>query len=212
MHRLALLGTGARSGSPAVGTFETFLIGVSGDPVTFADADIGTADPYRVVVLGITWGAVATITSITIGGITATLAVAGSSNVAIYYAAVPTGTTADIVIDFNTTSGAVGLGIYSLLLYGSIAPTDTEADAGSAAAVDIVLNVIAGGYAVVVTIGDLDASTHAWANATERYDSDTGAERSTGASHPCTVTEARTITDTETGGPGSKVICGAHWR
>lgn len=115
-----------------------FVTGTTGSgsgtaTVTFSGISFGTAASTRMVVA--TFGMAltslgSTITSVTIGGITATQAAyientgqAGAS--AIFYAAVPTGTTGNIVITASSVLGAVQLGVYRLSGLNSNTPVNT---------------------------------------------------------------------------------------
>jgi hypothetical protein len=94
--------------------------------VTFALQSIGAADPERVVVIGIVArnGAAASaldISSVTVGGVVATRtyfsgigATDGDSRyvTSFYIAAVPSGTTADIVIIFSASSHETAVGVW----------------------------------------------------------------------------------------------------
>lgn len=77
----------------------------SGQTYTFSGKDIGTAHAKRIVVVGLFCNV--NVTDVTIGGVTATRADAasGSQLYRIYSAAVPSGTTADIVITVGGNSG-----------------------------------------------------------------------------------------------------------
>lgn len=77
----------------------------SGQTYIFSGKDIGTAHAKRIVVVGLFCNV--NVTDVTIGGVTATRADAasGSQSYRIYSAAVPSGTTADIVVTVGGNSG-----------------------------------------------------------------------------------------------------------
>ena len=102
---------------------------------TFSNRAFGAADANRlVIVCGVMRGAgTLTISSITIGGVAATVAVEGrntsngTTSAFIAYAAVPTGTTGNVVITWSG-AGAVfqGISIYRATKYTAAAPTKTN--------------------------------------------------------------------------------------
>lgn len=77
-------------------------------PYTWSGMATGTATATRYCIVQCTGWSTSGITGVTIGGIAATLAVQTSADFGIYYALVPTGTTANVVATFSTTSGNVG--------------------------------------------------------------------------------------------------------
>lgn len=88
---------------------------------TFSSCDIGTAQSTRNVVITITArsSSVRSISSVTIGGVTATQAAYISANsnatiAAIYVASIPTGTTADVVVTFSGGMVRCLIGVYAL--------------------------------------------------------------------------------------------------
>lgn len=98
---------------------------VGGTAITYnsgGDPSIGVADTNRIVAVAIMAriGATATVTSVTIGGISATQvsgAAASPANLAtdIWYAAVPTGTTATVVVNYGSTSVVSGVAVYRII-------------------------------------------------------------------------------------------------
>src|SRR3990167_1616167 len=87
---------------------------------TFSAQAIGVASADRIVIVGISTRAGATsIDSVTIGGISASEVVfsghgTGSGIVTLYQAAVPTETTADIVVNLNVTANRCGIVVWRL--------------------------------------------------------------------------------------------------
>ena len=111
---------------------------------TFLSNDLGSADAERViaVVIHATAASTRSITSVSIGGIAATAAVTDASArpIGIWYAAVPTGTTGNIVVNFNST-GALDCRIGWFRLVPSVStPLDTG-DSGLAAPPRTVSNI-----------------------------------------------------------------------
>lgn len=141
---------------------------------TFSSQNFGDAASDRYIVVAITSRSVSggTISSVTIGGVSASIDVQvtnSSSNYTvsgIAKALVPTGTSGDIVITFGAEQLRAGIGVYRLLGISST-PTDT----GTSTADDPTTNldIAAGGYAIGVAY-TVEAATASWTNLTERYD------------------------------------------
>ena len=128
-----LIGFGAGiSSAPASVTFtDSTVSGADATVYTFSTQDIGTAGANRHVIVLIHAGDLSGstgISSVTVGGIAASSAVthgdtiAGTSfTTAIFIAAVPTGTTADVVVTFAAGRSRAGIGVYAA--YDLINPT-----------------------------------------------------------------------------------------
>lgn len=143
---------------------------------TFASQNFGTASADRYIICT---GAARTLagtalSSITIGGVTATLNVnfvdSGVTCISfIGIAAVPSGTSGDVVLTFNGTMRRAGIGLYAVTNLTSTTPTDTgssEANPLTAGGLDI----SAGGFGVAVG-GTADTGASAtWAGLTEDFD------------------------------------------
>lgn len=136
--------------------------GSGSDPYTFTAVGIGTADADRrvlAVVTSLIDGQTEDISSVTIGGISATeLVYVARDNVpsfrnaiGMYIAAVPTGTTADIVLNYTgtpTVQSATTVDVYTI--DGDITLHDSASDSdqtGSTA--DITLNAQPTGHIIV---------------------------------------------------------------
>jgi len=121
-------------------------------------------------------GGARTISSVTIGGVTATAAgsiVANSgSHCAIYIAAVPTGATGDIVVTWSSTMGDCTVALHRATGVSSTTPTSYVTDTTTALSQSI--NVNAGGFAVGISTTDDGAATATWSGITERFDDATG--------------------------------------
>jgi hypothetical protein len=99
---------------------------------TFRLVDFGNEDSTRRIIVAIAGRDAATadllISSVAIGGITASEAVSGTNGgrrVAIYIASVPAGLSGDIVIQFGNTSRFCGIGVWRGTSFASDAPTGT---------------------------------------------------------------------------------------
>lgn len=118
---------------------------------TFSGASIGTAASDRrvhVLVMG-EGGNPATLTSATVGGIAATINVQRSSGdltTAIITAAVPTGTTADIVLTFFASKNSANIGVYRSVGLTSNTAVDTDSSASDPATAT--LTSLPGGFCI----------------------------------------------------------------
>lgn len=116
----------------------------------------------------------ATVDTLTIGGVTATQVVEATVNnsgayngVAIYIAAVPTGTSGDVVVTYNNSQLRGGCGLYRVTGLSSSTAHDTASDNGASSPLSDTINVLAGGFVIGVATGEA-ATT--WAGVTETYD------------------------------------------
>ena len=128
---------------------------------SFATTSVGTADPTRIVAVGISWIGTQTISSVTIGGNTAShatnasgVAGGGNTNTDIYYLAVPTGTTATIAVNLSAT-GALRMvvNVYSVIGTGAAFSTGANTDAAATSltfATAATATIPSGGGAIVI--------------------------------------------------------------
>jgi hypothetical protein len=136
---------------------------------TFSAESLGTADSDRYILVGIAARAASarTISSVTIGGVSATILIDHSSSLSLAgfaIAAVPSGTTGDVVVTFSGTMVRCAIAVYRLLGLGSTTPTDTGTD-GGVASLTTNLDINAGGAAFAV--GHRAATgTPTWTNLT----------------------------------------------
>lgn len=186
---------------------------------TFSSCDIGDPHPARLVIVAVEAGASnRTIVSATIGGVAATIAcqVTDSfSRLAIIYAVVPTGTTADIVIEYSGSQSYCGIGWW-IASPASTTPHDTDTNtAGSGTAVSASLNTTAGGFWIAVARagGTGSGRTYSWNVGTERYDEAISGENDhTGADADGTSTATGvTITATASNTKSTFQIAAASW-
>ena len=169
-----LIGFGA-GGNAAVLSFQQAVSsGVDSSTYTFSSVAFGAAHPSRVVYWaggGIGNGALRTVSSVTIGGVTATVmhsSTVGTSRVDIYAALVPTGTTGDIVVTYSGTMFNCGGAVWSAV--DAIAGTTafhTAATTTDAASINI--NVDTLGYAIGVSFANGGTSC-TWTGLTEESD------------------------------------------
>lgn len=147
---------------------------------------------------------------------TATLA-AIDFDTGIYYALVPTGTTATIVVNVKTaTSTSCSVGVYTLTGYINAVPYDAGniANAASHTSLQFTWNVPADGVLVAVS-GRTGTGTVTWTGASEDYDTvvETNCGRS-GAQLLQTNLPSQTVTINTTytaAATFGKIVC-ASWR
>lgn len=145
---------------------------------TYSGVSIGNADSTRQVLVMIVGGSTGVLavppSSVTIGGITATqlaLADPGADNflsASIYMAAVPTGTTGAIVVNWTNPVEASSVLVYSLYHLSSTTPVDHEtatADGTETSNISVTLHNTAGGFAFVCS-AHLDTVTNGVPNQT----------------------------------------------
>lgn len=187
-----IMSSTARSFALTASPIET----VDGTTTTFSAQDFGPAGSSRIMVAAFGEGPVTSapaITSVTIGGVAATLingVLSTSERVAIYAAAVPTGTSGDVVIVWTQSCDAVGLNLYSMIGY-SITPTDsgTSTTAGGGT---FDLDIAAGGVAIGFQVSRNNTDvTHTWAGLIEDTDDvlTAGAYQASGASGSFATTQ-----------------------
>lgn len=183
--------------------YETTLASTSDlTTYTFAGADIGTADTARCVIvsaLSRKAGAAHTLSSMTIGGVSATIiqnqnnTVTNSDTAALAAAIVPTGATGDIVVTWSTGVLRTQIGIWTAINTDNCT-TPSDSDASTAADPSVTLTIPAGGVAVGSGLSAA-ASSATWTGMTENFDTTlesfvtvTGASTSTPATGNLTVT------------------------
>jgi len=143
---------------------------------TFAGQSLGVENSARKILVVLSArssdGAARTISSVTVAGITATaIATQHSSGntAAIYSAAVPTGTTGDVVVTWSSTMARTGIGVYRALNIASAAEAT-----GVSTANPLTSNLSVSEGSVQVAVGHSDNSTTAtWSGTnglTEDYD------------------------------------------
>lgn len=142
---------------------------------TFAAQNLGSAVADRYIAYTVNGrssdGAARTITSVTIGGVTATAGpfVGNSgSHVGAGIAAVPTGATGDVVVTWSSTMTDCTVSLYYVTGVSSTTPTSSVTDTTTALSQSI--NVDAGGFAIGISTSDSGSATATWAGITEKFD------------------------------------------
>lgn len=163
-----------------------------GTSFTFSAVAIGTAASDRYVVAGFYARGVngtPSISSVTIGGVSAAQAVVVSRNesgniwdiVAIYSANVPTGTTADIVVTYNLSQLRCAYAVGTANgINGTASDTVTDVDGGTTGVTLSGLIDLASGGVLLAIAGtaEVPVGGATWTNATEFRDAAVGAENS----------------------------------
>lgn len=179
------------SASPPVLTYQTSAVQAA-DATTynFTSQAIGTAAADRYVIVTIT-GCIKSgspgVSAVTVGGISATIVAqvdSGFTAAAIAIAAVPTGTTATVVVTFNGTQYRAGIGVYSVTGLNSSTATGTDTDTTSSPSLSA--SSSSDGFAIAVSSAYEAATTnmHTWTSITEDYDElvESGTNTQSGAS------------------------------
>jgi hypothetical protein len=177
---------------------------------TFSGAAISTAAADRrvlVMVMG-SGGTNPIANSMTIGGVGATKVVesndTGGNNryCAIFIAAVPTGTTGDIVVTIDQTTGNCQINVYAVYGLQSETAIDTEGFAvPTGTAIDFpALSTSADGFGFWYVANGGGAQTFTWSDPTagEDFDSLTGAPTGASSSGSSIATTGATLTEDAT--------------
>lgn len=143
---------------------------------TFSSQSLGTADADRYIVVSAIArkaGAGFTLTGITVGGIEAdivkqvTNTITNSDCAALVIAAVPTGTTGDVVVTWSTTVLRCAIGMWRLVGIESAIPYDS--DSSTAADPSVALDVLENGVAIGAGLTAASSSA-TWTGLTENFD------------------------------------------
>lgn len=147
------------------------------DAYTFSAQNLGTEDAGRYIIVSAVArkaGAGFTLSSLSVGGVSATIvkqvtnSVTNSDTASISIAAVPTGATGDIVVTWSTTVLRCAIGVWSAVDIDS--STASASESSTAADPTCSLAIPAGGFAIGAGL-TAAASTAAWTGLTEKFDS-----------------------------------------
>lgn len=143
---------------------------------TFAAQNLGTATSDRYIIVSAIArkaGASTTLSSVTIGGVSATIIVQNTNTItntdvaALVIAAVPSGATGDIVVTWGATMVRCAIGVWRVTELAS--PTASDSD--SSLANDPTVNLDSPVNGFIIGAGITAASTSAtWTNLTEVFD------------------------------------------
>ncbi len=183
--------------------------------VTLTGVAIGTPAPDRLVVAVVLGrdSSARTISSVTIGGVAATAAVTSPSQnnpTGIYYARVPAGATADIVVTFSAATTRMAVAVYTLTGYRNAAPAAVDQDYGSGTTLSVAL---ARPRDAVVIAGSITSSagTFAWSGVTEDTDIAHASSRVSAASDDFGAAEPAMAVSFVNSGSGAASIVAATW-
>lgn len=142
-------------------------------PHTFTAFSIGTADASRYVAVAIRmYAASAGVSGVTIGGVTAAMLVdktATNTDLSIWIAAVPTGTTGNVVVTMAGTADFLYLGGWAIYnLTGAGAATNTASTNTSGGTMTLA-SVPAGGIAIGAATTH-SAATYTWTTLAKNWD------------------------------------------
>ena len=159
---------------PAIAFLQTVESITNETAHTFSAFNFGAdAASRRIFIFAVWQGTANTLTSITIGGVTATVHVtttSGGANCALVSALVPSGTSGDVVVTVGATSNRFGIAGWNVTNLTNASPTSTDSSAGATSdtlTVDAASAciVIAGALSGSGSPGDITIS-----NVTERFD------------------------------------------
>lgn len=173
---LSLMGIGSASSAPPPPTasFVASAQDTTNTTVhTFTNLSIGAADSTRYVYIAVHMIGAAP-TSVTIGGTAGTLVAcqAGSTaRVCFYYRAIPTGTTATVVVTHAANINNVGVASWRVINLNSPTPTASNFSASTPASYSVTPS--AGGVIIAGSTAYISSSTvitNTWTGVTEQYD------------------------------------------
>lgn len=143
--------------------------------LTFSSVDIGSTGGNRHVLVGIFYKDTKILGTISVGGVNATTVIStgigGSASMRMSIAAVPTGTTGDIVIPWGGAGSAITLWCGVWVFTGLASATAVATGTSTANPVTATIATTNGGYCISLGASDSDTATCSWANVTERFDS-----------------------------------------
>jgi hypothetical protein len=183
---------------------------------TFASKSLGTAAADRYIIVGVQHrGAVnRTVSSLTVDGISATQVHTidrSASRVDIWIAAVPTGTTGDVVVTFNSSNSRCVIQVWRAVGIDGSAPHDIADSNAAANDPTATIDVPAGGVAVGCGMCNGATASATWSGLAEDYDANTELTMTAGSGNFASTQTglAVTIDFTSTGGDNIGVF--ASW-
>lgn len=158
----------ALQGTPDISNLTTY---------TFSSVNFGTADGARYIICGVSSraGGSSTINSVTIGGVTASIVVqinsaadSGFNTAGIAIAAVPTGTSGDVVVVFSAGQARATIYLWSSTTLESATASDFDSNAANDPSVNI--DCPANGFIIAVASFSVGTGSTTWTGLTEDYD------------------------------------------
>lgn len=221
-----LIGFGAGGGSLPAAEFGSSDISAANlTEYTFSAMTFNAAagDRHIVAAVALVGGTVTAIDSVTIGGISATIAVqrknTGSPVVGgLAIAAVPTGTTGDVVTTGDAAAARAGAAVWSVTGLDSATATDTASnDVESANPIDLTIDVVANGLVFAAGCDNsTSAKTSTWSGVNESYDDgplgDGAGNHSGGFQSYAAAQTGLTVEQTYSSAPNDAVLVAAAFR
>jgi hypothetical protein len=180
---------------------------------TFSSVDLGVSGMVVVAVGTNTIGVGASITNVTIDGITAVQAVGGGFSNShlngIFYAEV-TASTGTITVTTSVTSNSIVIGVWKVVGYSSTTPFYINSASSTSTTLGITTSSLPSRTMGVGVVTDSNTNySYTWTNATERYEINNGdftsrAETS-GADFLGTTSGTRTVSVSGLGGTGARL-------
>ena len=167
---------------------------------TFSGVSFGSAETNRLIVVLVAMAS-GTISSVSIGGVTASLIQSNTNATSqndLYAAVVSTGTSGDVVINGANSPISAGIAVWSL--YG-VNSTKKSSGVKSTTTDYPALTLASGDIAI---FGDWDGSSVTYTNATKNFGYLLSGVDFTGASYRAASSETRTVSNTS-GGTGYAV-------
>ncbi len=215
MTHLAPAGIISKRVTPiAVEFLESRVSSSDGREFSWSSVDFGDASDDRMIVV-VVHGSEASgdtglpMDTVTIGGVSASLIESASHDpgaavdIAFYWAAIPTGTSGDIVTNFKIGSPRrnAGIGVWAITGSDTVAVYDTATDAGEPLSVTIDL---ASSGVLLAATSSRTAAPASWTGPTEDYDDDMGGVDATddyasGASQQTTAQSGYTVANSVSG-------------
>lgn len=174
---------------------------------TFTGMALGAADTRRYILVGVGYSSLSAGVTVTIAGNTAPLvsgtqAVSGVIRSEMHLLAVPTGTSATIVI---SKGDAI---IPYIAVWSCLLPNATAYDTATSASDNPSLSLNTrrnGGFAVLAMSNGVDLTGFSWTGVTEDFEVGVSGARYSGGSNETTVTESRSVSATISFAPGGGI-------
>jgi hypothetical protein len=208
-----LVGFAAGGGVPIVTFIDHTIDGAPGSgTVTFSGHAIASSGLLVIGVHGERSGSIS-VSSVTVGGNTATERIEASdgsgTTTALYTVTSPGGTTADIVVTYNTTPRTAAVSVWQVVGLNSAVPTGTASAINEDPLSDSTIDIEANGVVIVAATADGGTSATPTAGYTERYDESPANGFVTGGDGIATTVETNrtvTVTIASSGGDTSMAI------
>lgn len=185
---------------------------------TFTSCDIGTDTNRSIVVVAVhaTRGSSFSVSSVTIGGVSATQVNSSGSSLitSVWYAAGVTGTTGNIVVTMSGATTRCLIGVYALYNLRSNTPVDSDTTFSiSGTSLSRTINTRLDGVIIGAGSSSSSGRTYTWTGATENYDTVIEAAASFSAASATTSSNSvTTVSYTIAGGAAGITYVLASWR